>query len=204
MPYLPIQDCLGTPGEYVPGTSLGSVEANLISADLHALGEPVLWRTALLPRTTVRLTMSGFKGQTVSVRFDVLSSDRIAVTAVRSDFGNRCPGRFRFASRWFVDERGHAEISRAEWDELLSLMLAADFDRLPLLEPLPRPDPSGQITVVVVADGTSYFWERRDEEGYRAVLRHSSAPFEGAAFARLCTRMFELAPLKDVDHYCQE
>jgi len=189
----------------VPGASTQSDGANFISALLRDLGEPVLWRAALLPRTTVRLTMSGFKSRTVFVRFDVLSSDRIAVTAARSDVGNlSCPGRFRLASRWFVDERRHAEISRAEWDELLLLMLAADFDRQPLLEPLPRPDPNGVEEVTIVGDGTHYFWERRDEEGYRAVLRHSSAPFQGAAFAKLCTRMFELAPLKDVDHYCEE
>jgi hypothetical protein len=198
--------CFEAPGEYVPGTSLESGGANFISAHLRELGEPVLWETALAPRTTIRLTAAPPRGKPIAVRFEYFSKDKIRVHAARSNLlAGACPPSLRPLDRWFQDEDAEADLSLEQWSDLIRLLLASEFDMQPLLEPIARID--DQEVLVVRTDGGSYFLEQREREGYRGVLRPSASPFiESAAFRNLCNRMLELSPLPEdpSDPVCPE
>jgi hypothetical protein len=188
--YVPLFPCDRVPGEYVPGSSLESLDANVVSAHLRTLGEPVLHRSALAPSRTIRLTFIGSKRRLLSLRFEQRSVGDVHLHAARANL-SQCPRRYRFVAHLVNDEAADRKISPSEWDEVLRLSSAL-LDEAPLREPGPLP--SEEITLQV--DGGSIFLEDRDTGGYRAILRdNGSSLTQSDRFARLCNYLVQLSPL---------
>lgn len=194
---LPCVECDEVPGEYVPGTSLWTLRANLQSAYLRELREPVLWGRKLFPVSTLRLSIAPSGIDPLSVRIERTSdriksksNGRVRLTAARFfAIGGHCPDRFRFFRRWFVDDRMQGETSREVWDELMVLLRATRFEEFPLFEPRPAPGED----ILVSTGGVTLQLELRDDEGYRAILRNDDSEFaRSEPFRKLCEQLVEL------------
>ena len=200
--YLPGVDCEVVPGEYVPGTTTDSSLENAISADLRAMGEPILWKSEMHPERALRLFIEPFGHPPVVIR---LQEHRNAWVVTAATYpGDACRSYNQNEEGLFPEEHVSAPVDKAVWETTERLLWESGFWSQPGLEPPQRP---GEDSEIVRLDGNIYFLEIRNSRGYHFISRESGAPgTTDIGFARLCSHLVSLSPLHLTipEAYCPE